>query len=117
MMPFKKEFNSCPNCASTDRFFESISKELRDAGLARPDWFQCYDIKQGVVVDPVMEKSKPIGAKAPAYRIFTDICSQCGTIYVIYMEFGEAEKHAVKEPPRLVLPGMSKIPINDPRYS
>lgn len=83
---FAREFDKCPSCGSKERFFEDIVRELRQRGLARENWNFYLDMKQGIVSDPIKEASILIGAEIPAYSFATDICSDCGCIYVVKLQ-------------------------------
>ncbi len=87
---FKKDFNECPVCKSKDRFFEQLGKELKDRKIARPEWTMCLEAKSGVVSDQTKVGALPVGSKLPAFAIKTDVCMECGCIYAIYLERGEA---------------------------
>ena len=87
-----REFKKCPACGSEERFFESLSKELKDKGFARPEWNMCLDMKQGAVVDPQKEVVIPIGSEVPGYLFKTDICLNCGTIYAVVLQSGPVKK-------------------------
>ena len=82
---FKKTFSECPVCHSTNRFFEQMAQEVKDRGLAHPNWIFSYDTREGVVAD--QEKLKlnqvPIGSELPAYFLRTDICMDCGNVYAV----------------------------------
>mgnify|MGYP001580241639 CR=1 FL=1 len=78
---FHKEFIKCPACGSEDRFMEQLGREIKDRGLARPEWNMSWDFRQGVVVDQAKAKSIPIGSELPGYVITTDICMNCGCVY------------------------------------
>ena len=80
---FHKEFSSCPNCGSTERFCESLGQELKDSHKARAEWNFRYDQRAGPVVDPNRQILMPVGAEVPGFLITTDICMQCGTVYAI----------------------------------
>ena len=77
---FSKEFMHCPNCHSTQRFFEQLGKELVESGHARPNFKMCMDARQGVAADPTIQAIL-IGSIVPGFLIHTDICISCGAIY------------------------------------
>lgn len=107
----EKQFDRCPNCGSKKRFLESLTEELKKQGYAREDWKMGYDFRQGVVIDQTKEAMIPLGAKLPTYRIFTDICMDCGTIYTTSIESGTVTKQIV--PPKLVKPGDQGFPFSE----
>ena len=69
---FNRTFDTCPNCGSDLRFLEQLGLEIKERGLAREDFRQCYEAKQGVVIDQSKAILLPIGAKLPGYAITTD---------------------------------------------
>lgn len=87
-----KKFPICPACGSKERFFESLSQELKDKGFARPEWDMCLDLKQGAVVDPMKQERIPIGSEVPGYFFKTDICLNCGLIYAIQLKSEPVKK-------------------------
>lgn len=89
---FEKINNECPNCKSDRRFCEQLGNELKERGLARPDWVFSYDVRTGVVVDGAYTQTKILaGATLPGFAIRVDICMDCGTIYVVHMRRLEGE--------------------------
>lgn len=116
-MQIQKEFPSCPACGSQDRFFETLTKEVKEAGFAREEWDFHYDLKQGAIVDKVKEPSIPVGSEAPGYLIKTDICLNCGCVYATELNSTPVKKSLAT--PKLVRPdGMPKgMSFNDPRFS
>ena len=81
---FYKEFTECPNCGSNQRFCEQLGQELKDRGLARPDWTFNYDVRSGVVMDTKYTQVRILaGATLPGFAIALDICMDCGTLYAV----------------------------------
>jgi DNA-directed RNA polymerase subunit RPC12/RpoP len=78
---FKAEFNQCPNCGSTRQFLNELGQELKDRNIARQEWRQHYDVRQGIVIDQNRAVLLPVGSILPGYYITTDICMDCGTLY------------------------------------
>ncbi len=101
----EKTFDKCPACGSTKRFFGDIVKKMKEDGLVKTDWNFCYDQRSGVVASEEMLKVLPAGTKFPSYLLQTDICSDCGCIYVTKLVEGEAEKK-----PQILMP--TNIPMN-----
>lgn len=89
---FVKEFKVCPACGSKVRFFEEMTTDLRERGLTSPGWGYYLDAKQGVVFDKAKEATLLIGSKMPAFAFCSDICVECGTIYVVKLQRMSAEK-------------------------
>lgn len=80
---FHRTFTKCPCCGGENRFFEQMADEMKERGLARPEWHFRYDMRDGIVVDPQKVASIPIGSEVPQYGFATDICIDCGCIYAI----------------------------------
>jgi len=113
---FHREFNSCPNCGSTQRFCEQLGEELKEAGMAREEWFFCYDTRQGVVMDKAKQSKLLIGSTLPGFIIHTDICMDCGTIYVTFtarLDGKATPAHLPKPRPD----GFGNLPFNNPQAS
>ena len=94
-----KTFEKCPACGSEHQFFGDIVRHMKESGLVKDDWNFCYDYRTGPVANEQMLKTLPTGAKLPSYFFSTDICADCGCIYVTKLEEGTAEKR-----PQIVLP-------------
>lgn len=97
------EFDSCPNCGSKERLAGKLAEEAKKKGQMRKDLNFYANIRMGVVKDPQMEHKLLIGSSVPAYGIFWDVCLQCGTMYAVKVEIGEAVK-GLKPPPQQKLP-------------
>ena len=78
---FNRTFESCPNCGSENRFFESLGDELKERGLARKEWSFCFDTRSGPVIDDKSISKVPYGTELPAYGIQVDVCMDCGIMY------------------------------------
>ncbi len=100
-----KTFEKCPACGSTNHFFADIVKRMKESGLAKDTWSFCYDQRTGLVASEEMLKTLPVGGQMPGYAFKTDICSDCGCIYVTRLEEGMAQKR-----PNIALP--TNIPMN-----
>jgi len=87
---YKKEVSQCPVCGSTERLFESLGKQLKEAGLAQEGFACCMDFKQGVIIDK--RSQIPIGSEIPAYRVMVDVCLDCHTVYAVLIEVTSAKK-------------------------
>lgn len=80
---FNKAFPLCPNCNSPHRFMEELGQEVKERGLARPEWRALYEVRTGVLVDQDRAILIPIGAAVPGFHIGLDICMDCGTLYAV----------------------------------
>ena len=89
-----KAFDKCPACGSTERFFESIVNELKAEGKVEKDWIFSLDAKAGPVANPQKLALAPSGTEFPAYSFRSDICVNCGLIYVVNLERGTGKKAA-----------------------
>lgn len=96
---FQATFTKCPCCGSGQRFFEQLANELKDMGLARPEWRMFYDIKQGAVVDNSKSILLPVGVEIPGFGIATDICMDCGCVYAFDLTRLQG-KIGAQEPPK-----------------
>jgi len=96
---FHRTFTKCPCCGSEDRFLEQLGNELKDRGLARPEWQFHLDVRQGVAIDQQKAAAIPIGSELPGYGIMTDICMDCGCIYAIDITRIDMKKSIAPAPP------------------
>ena len=92
---FNRTFDCCPNCGSDLRFLEQLELEVKERGLARPEWRARYEVRQGVIMDSDRTIMLPIGVKLPGYYITTDICMDCGTLYATELRRLEAQTKAM----------------------
>lgn len=83
---FQRDFTKCPVCESEDRFLEQLGNELKERGLARPEWNMRWDFRQGVVVDQQKSAATPIGSELPGFEVATDICMNCGCVYATILK-------------------------------
>ena len=109
---FNKVFELCPSCGSPSRFLETLSQELKDRGLARPEWNLRLDVRDGVVLDDNKVALMPIGIKIPGYHIETDVCMDCGTVYAVRIARIEGETRATKQQPKGFPPDWNKLRAN-----
>ena len=100
---FNRTFSKCPCCESELRFCEQLGLEMKERGLAREEWNFHYDVKEGVVIDQQKEVAIPIGSEVPSFGFITDICMDCGCIYVVDLRRGN-----VKKPPPLTVPNRAQ---------
>ena len=107
----EKKFDQCPNCGSESRFFENMAKQLKTMGLARLDWKLGFHSGGGVIVDPVMEKQIPLGALVPSYNIATDVCTECGTLYAVWLSSSMVQKSKAVSRPNIPLTSLDR-PLN-----
>ena len=83
---FKQEYKQCPHCGSEERFFEQLGQELKDTGLARPEWNAAYSNQSGFIMDKTRVVILPVGISIPGFHIATDVCMKCGTIYATKLQ-------------------------------
>lgn len=91
------EFDKCPVCGSKERLAGQLAKKEKKKGTMRKDLNFYAHIITGVIKDPQYERQILYGAAIPAYRIYLDVCLQCGTYYAAKVEIAVAVK-ALKEP-------------------
>lgn len=95
----QKLFEKCPACGSKKRFFESMAKELGERGICRPGFNMTYDTRSNICVDPETVGKIPIGSRLTQYKVFTDICEDCGCVYAVLLEKNEVKRSAPPLPP------------------
>jgi len=83
---FVKEFTKCPACGKNEPFFGKITDELKERGIVDKAFDFRLDAKSGAVMQPQKEASLPIGSEVPGFVFTTDICSNCGCIYVVKLQ-------------------------------
>ena len=83
---FTREFDKCPACGKSELFLGGIAAELKERGVVDKEWNFYYDQRQGVVMQPNKDLALPIGSEMPGYYFATDICSNCGCIYVVKLQ-------------------------------
>jgi len=89
---FSRQFTKCPQCGSEERFLEQLGQELKERGLARPEWSFHMDVREGLVIDQTKEAAIPIGSEVPSYGFKTDICMDCGCMYAVDITRGDIKK-------------------------
>ena len=95
-----KTFEKCPACGSEERLIEGIGKELKAKGLIDLNWNPCMQAIAGVVLKQEDWSALPIGVEVPGYVCETDVCIDCGLIYVVKLE-----RKSVKKPSQILIPG------------
>jgi len=93
-------FKQCPSCGSTNRYCESLGNQEKASGHMRKELTFAFQVIEGICMDKGMDAKLPMGTTLPAYNVTTDICSDCGTIYVTKIIEGQVAKQ-----PNIVLPG------------
>ena len=78
---FPKSF-CCPNCKSTETVAGVITQSGKDAGIISPEIIA--SLEQTLV--PIILPNIIIGLTIPALKIHYDICFDCGTKYVTWIE-------------------------------
>ena len=104
------EFSKCPACGSEERYCESLANQEKARGHMRKDLRYCFEVVNKVCMDDQMVNNLPVGTEMPAYTATTDICSNCGNIYVTSI----TEVKATKQPQLLVPGGKGFIPPQFP---
>lgn len=94
------EFKKCPVCGSENRYCESLGNQEKTRGHMRKEINFCLQVIEGICLDKGTEPRLPMGTTLPAYHVTTDICSDCGTIYVTQI----TEVQVMKQP-SIVIPG------------
>lgn len=83
---YKKKFDKCPNCGSEERFMEKLTIDLKAMGLIKKEASGYYDSREGTLLTPDRFLTIPIGFPIPGFKLDLDICSDCGTVYVVNLE-------------------------------
>ena len=80
-----KDFDSCPNCGSTNRFAESLYKKQVAKGLVQEKERYGIHEYEGPIVDMNMLQQGRvlIGTKIPCIKVTLDVCKNCGTLYAV----------------------------------
>jgi len=100
------EFEKCPVCGSTRRFAGSIGDEQKGKGQMGQDLPVGVWEFAGPLFDPRLVSKFLVGSKVPTIRVTIDVCLDCGTIYAVRLERGEASLRAVvAQPPQGQPPG------------
>ena len=88
-----KNFDKCPGCGSTERYYEGIIKHLKDRGLLDQK-IMCFDFQQqqGIGLPPEKLAILPIGSEFPAFKRIWDTCCNCGLVYSTHLERTNAKK-------------------------
>ena len=94
------EFSKCPICKSENRYCESLGNQEKARGHMRKELTFAFQVIKGICLDQDMEAKLPMGTTLPSYHVTTDICSDCGTLYVIRII-----EDQVRKQPNIVLPG------------
>ncbi len=93
-------FDKCPVCGSTERYCESLGKQEKAKGHMRKEISFCFQVVEGICLDKTIEPRLPMGTTLPTYHVTTDICSDCGTVYVT-----QIAEDVVTKQPQIILPG------------
>jgi len=102
-VPFVRNFDCCPNCHSTERFYESILKEAQDKGLVDKG-VRCFDFQmvQNVAVPQQKIDILPVGSEIPAFMRIWDTCANCGLDYSIHLEKRMIKKSIIFQPGQMM---------------
>jgi len=84
-------FDTCPNCGSTRRLAGSVAEEENER-LGKTDDPIVYGLYQmsGAIIVQSRQKHLIHGMKAPIVIAVTDVCLDCGTLYAVQLQRGEA---------------------------
>ena len=93
-------FGKCPACASENRYCETLGNQEKARGHMRKELTFAFQVIEGVCMDKAIEPRLPMGTTLPVYHVTTDICSDCGTIYVT-----KIAEDVVTKQPQIMLPG------------
>jgi len=106
------EFDKCPHCGSTRKFAEEVADEQREKGLMGKGLKVGIFQMAGPVADPSKISQMLVGTKVPIISALLDVCMDCGTLYAVRLERGEASLSAIMAQPRgqppFMPPGMAR---------
>lgn len=125
-----QEFGKCPVCSAKwfglwwwwrkllktlrltargpgQRFFETITNELKAEGRVPQDWNMYWDLRTDAIFPPKKLPLLPMGSVVPAFRAVSDICQECGSIWAVRLQ-----RTVAKIGPSMQAPG-GKLPTID----
>lgn len=81
---FKKTFDRCPGCGSTERYYEGILNELKAKGMVDAK-VGCFDFQQqkGFPLPEQKMATLPFGSEIPHFEQVWDTCCDCGMMYSV----------------------------------
>ena len=88
-LQFPFNFSSCPNCGSTRRIAETVTKEEISKGKIKEGSRTAMFVMKSVVHDPDKATKLLAPQKVIVLLAVADICADCGTMYAINVEKGE----------------------------
>ena len=101
---YSQTHDECPACGKTERFFESILKELKGKGLIEPNITQfSFQIMQGILLDEAKIKALSFQDDLPGFFLIWDFCADCGCQYAVRLE-----RKVAKKKPSLLIPGLNQ---------
>ena len=99
-MEFPVEFKVCPACGSNRRVIEEEVNDAIALGQMSEGSHGMAQTTRSLIFNPAsMPKISGISRKVPAIFGYYDICAECGTLYCIHLEKGEAMVEAQGPPP------------------
>lgn len=93
-MDYPKEFKSCPNCGSVERFSELVAQEEIAKGNLSKDTKTAIMFYRTMIFNPNDQKVLLVRKQVPVLMGVFDVCTQCGTLYCVCMD----KQVAVVEP-------------------
>jgi len=98
------EFDKCPNCGGTRRLAGEVDEEQIEKGAMEPGLK--YGLQQvgGPILDPRKASQILVGTRVPAVFVLLDVCMDCGTLYAVRLERGEAALQGVQRLPGFMPP-------------
>ena len=99
---FIRKFDKCPGCSSSERFYESLLREVQDRGLVDKE-VSCFDfqLQQGAALPAQKVTLLPFGSEIPAFKRIWDTCCNCGMVYSTILERTKVKKSLEVAPPQL----------------
>ena len=87
------DFDTCPNCLSTRRVANEVMEELKASGQAREE-MKAFLFNHTTIVADQSKRSLTV----PVVQSYYDACADCGTVYVVHVEYGKAAPQIPKPP-------------------
>jgi hypothetical protein len=84
------KIEKCPHCGGTKRLIADLVTKAKADKVVGENFNMFYDLRRGTILDKDRTGIIAIGSKIPSYVIGTDVCTDCGCVYVVEYAIGEA---------------------------
>lgn len=82
----------CPHCESDNRLAGSLAEKVKKRGLMREELYFAAWKFEGKVGDPTKDAIIPYGSSLPYFRIYMDVCLDCGCMYACRVDILQVVK-------------------------